>query len=70
MKIIKKYKNKDGLELNLKYKNEESKLIKEVITEAINMCDKYNLLNKPSIIFALRNVKEFLQINFNLEEDE
>ena len=48
-----------------KYKNKE---IKEVIAEAVKISSDYNFWDKHSMRFALRNVKDFLIENFDLEE--
>ena len=52
-----KYKNKNGISLNYTSNDIHTNLVKEVITEAINMLDKDRHYD----------CKEFLKENFNLE---
>ena len=71
---MKKYKNKDGIELNFGSMTEESKkgsgvdLIQEVVGEAIKMCKQYNMWEKTSCQIALYKVSQFLKVNFDLED--
>jgi hypothetical protein len=63
-----KYKNKDGIELSFTGKDEFTKLVKEVVSKAVGMCDEYNKWDKNSSEMALDKIKKFLKENFNLEE--
>ena len=65
-----KYKNKDGIELNYTQRNDvHTDLVKEVVGEAVRICDDCNWYNKTSVTFALNKVKKFLIENFNLEDE-
>ena len=65
-----KYKNKDGIELNYTQRNDvHTDLVKEVVSEAVRICDDCNWYNKTSVTFALNKVKKFLIENFNLEDE-
>ena len=63
-----KYKNKDGIELNYIGDDVHTKLVKEVISEAVKLASEYNWHDEISMRFALDNVKKFLVENFDLEE--
>ena len=69
-----KYKNEDGIELNLGSMTESGKigsgmdLVEEIIKEAVKMCSEYNWHDETSMRFALGNVKDFLIENFDLEK--
>tara|TARA_Y100000593_G_C4308336_1_gene336975 strand:+ start:957 stop:1154 length:198 start_codon:yes stop_codon:yes gene_type:complete len=63
-----KYKNKDGIELSYTGDDTHTRLVKEVISEAIKLCDQYNWHDEISMRFALSNVKKFLKTNFNIED--
>ena len=54
-----KYKNKDGIELNYTGNDVHTKLVKEVISEAITILDKR----------FYPKCKEFLKENFNIEDN-
>ena len=41
---------------------------KELIKEAIKISKQYNMWDKVSCQVALHNVREFLKVNFDLEE--
>ena len=45
-----------------------TKLVKEVVGEAIRMCGKFNMWDKASCQIALFNIKEFLKVNFDIED--
>tara|TARA_Y100001963_G_C6399055_1_gene273232 strand:- start:122 stop:319 length:198 start_codon:yes stop_codon:yes gene_type:complete len=62
-----KYKNKDGIELNYTGKDTHTKLVKEVVSEAVKICSEYDLSNKVSMRFALERTKYFLIENFDLD---
>jgi len=63
-----KYKNKDGISLNHTGGDVHSKLVREVIGEAVRLCSEYNWHDETSMRFALENTKNFLIENFNLEK--
>ena len=63
-----KYKNKNGIELNYTGDDDHTKLVKEVISEAIKLAGEYNWHDEISMRFALGNVKKFLIENFDLKE--
>ena len=63
-----KYKNKDGIELNYTSKDTHTKLVKEVVSEAIKLLTMYDRNCKISMNMAMGNCKKFLKENFNLEE--
>ena len=70
---MEKYKNKEGVELNFGSMTKEGKkgsgvdLIQEVVREAIKISNQYNMWDKASCQIALNNVRQFLKINFDLE---
>jgi len=56
-----KYKNEDGIELSYTGKDDATKLVKEVVSEAIRMTDEG----------VRRNIiTEFLKENFNIEDEK
>ena len=65
---MKKYKNKDGIELSYTGNDMHTKLVKEVVGEAIRMCGKFNMWDKASCQIALFNIKQFLKVNFDIED--
>ena len=65
---MKKYKNSDGISLNYVGRDSHSVLVREVVGEAIKLCEQYNWHDETSMRFALHNVKEFLATNFNIGE--
>ena len=67
-KIMKKYKNKDGIELSYTGDDVQTKLVKEVIGEAIKLCKQYNMWEKTSCQIALYKVSQFLKVNFDMED--
>ena len=66
---MKKYKNKEGIELSYKNKDVHTILVKEVISEAIKLLTTYNRNSKISMNMAISNTKEFLKTNFDLENN-
>ena len=61
-----KYKNEDGIELSYTGSDIHTLLVKEVIREAISILDfppSYKGCEK-----AMNKCKEFLTVNFNIEE--
>jgi len=65
-----KYKNKDGIELNYTGNDLQSKLTKEVVTEAINIFQGYNRFDARSAEWALSRGVNFLKENFDIEDKE
>ena len=65
--MMKKYKNKDGIELNYIGNDSHKVLVREVVGEAIKLCDRYNFNDEISMRFALSDVKNFLKINFDIK---
>jgi hypothetical protein len=63
-----KYKNKDGMEINYSGNDIQSKLTREVISEAVRLLSVYDGSSKTSMNMAIGNTKEFLKTNFNLNE--
>ena len=61
-----KYKNKDGIELSYTSNDIQSKLVKEVISEAIKILGMYDRSCKISMGMAMMNAKKFLKTNFNI----
>ena len=64
-----KYKNKQGIELNFTGDDVQSKLVREVISEAIQILGEYNRMDLRSCEFALHRGVNFLKENFDIEED-
>jgi hypothetical protein len=65
---MEKYKNKDGIELSYTGNDSHQVLVKEVIGEAIKLLDfppSYKGCEK-----SMNKCKEFLRVNFNIEENE
>ena len=63
-----KYKNIDGIELNYTGNDTHQKLVREVVSEAVKLCNECDWSNLVSMRFALQRTKNFLIENFNLEE--
>ena len=63
-----KYKNKQGIELNFTGNDMQSKLVKEVVEEAINIFQGYNKFDARSAEWALSRGINFLKENFNIKE--
>jgi len=70
-----KYKNKDGIELNIGGMSEVGRigsgadLTQEVVREAVKLCSEYNRWDKDSMGFALSRTRNFLIENFDLEDE-
>ena len=64
-----KYKNKDGIELNFTSNDIQSKLTKEVVSEAIKILTTYNRMDGRSVEYALHRGVNFLKENFDIEND-
>ena len=65
-----KYKNKDGIELNYNGNDMQTKLVKEVISEAIKILTTYNRMDGRSVEYALHRGVNFLKDNFDLRGDD
>ena len=66
-----KYKNKDGIELSYTNDNDTHQvLVKEVISEAINIFEGYNRFDARSAEWALSRGVNFLKENFDIEGGE
>jgi hypothetical protein len=65
-----KYKNKDGIELNYTSLRGDyhTKLVKEVVGEAVKLLSLYDRNCKISMNMAMGHCKKFLKENFDLEE--
>ena len=63
-----KYKNKDGIEINYSGNDVQSKLTREVISEAIKILTGYNKFDARSAEWALSRGVLFLKENFDLEK--
>ena len=61
-----KYKTKQGIELNFTGNDIQSKLVKEVVEEAINIFQGYNKFNARSAEWALSRGVNFLKENFDI----
>ena len=64
-----KYKNKDGIELSYKSDDVHTKLVKEVVSEAVKLCSEYDWSSEYSMRFALSRTRDFLIENFNLDKE-
>ena len=65
---MKKYKNKDGIELSYNGKDMHTELVREVVGEAIKILGMYDRSCKISMGMAMSNTKKFLRSNFDLEK--
>jgi len=66
-----KYKNKDGIELSYTNDNDiHQVLVKEVISEAINIFEGYNRFDARSAEWVLSRGVNFLKENFDIEDRE
>ena len=63
-----KYKNKQGIELNFTGDDMQSKLVREVMEEAINIFQGYNRFDARSAEWALSRGVNFLKENFDIED--
>ena len=63
-----KYKDKDGIELSYTGNDVQTKLVKEVIGEAIKILSVYNMNDKISMTWVIQNCKEFIKTNFDIED--
>ena len=69
-----KYKNKDGIQLNIGSMSKVGKigsgmdLVQEVVSEAVKILGMYDRNCKISMNMAMGNCKDFLKENFDLEK--
>ena len=63
-----KYKNKNGISLNHTGQDTHSKLVREVVREAVKILGMYDRNCKISMGMAMSNTRKFLRTNFDLEE--
>ena len=63
-----KYKNKQGIELNYTGNDSQSKLTREVVSEAINIFQGYNKFDARSAEWALSRGVNFLKENFDIPD--
>tara|TARA_Y100001963_G_C6465157_1_gene301963 strand:+ start:36 stop:317 length:282 start_codon:yes stop_codon:yes gene_type:complete len=70
-----KYKNKQGVELNIKDMTEVGRiggamdLVQEVVHEAIKILSSYNRFDARSAEWALHRGKTFLEENFDIDDE-
>ena len=64
-----KYKNKDGIELNYTSKDTHTKLVKEVVGEAIRILKSHSHFDSQSKSWAIDRGIGFLETNFDIEEE-
>jgi len=67
---VEKYKNQDGVELNYTGKDVHSKLVREVVKEALKILSTYRMDSPESMGWAIQECKEFLRVNFNLRRQK
>ena len=65
---MEKYKNKDGIELSFTGNDSTSVLVREVVEEAVKILSVYNPGDKISMSWVIQNCKQFLKVNFDLED--
>ena len=63
---MKKYKDKDGIELNYEGNDSHRVLVREVIEESIKILNMYDRNCKISMGMAMNNTKKFLRTNFSI----
>ena len=66
---MKKYKNKDGIELNYTSNDTHTKLVKEVIGEAIRILNSHNHFDSESKSWAISRCVGFLETNFDISTE-
>ena len=64
---MKKYKNKDGIELSYTGNDSHQVLVREVISEAMKILSMYDRNCKISMNMAMSNTKRFLKTNFDID---
>ena len=67
---MEKYKNQDGVELNYTGKDVHSKLVREVVMEAIRILSTYQMNSSQSMMWAMQRCEDFLRVNFNLRRQK
>ena len=67
---MEKYKNQDGISLNYTGKDVHSKLVREVVKEALKILSTYRMDSPESMGWAIQECKEFLRVNFNLRRQK
>tara|TARA_B100001250_G_scaffold405485_1_gene423019 strand:- start:713 stop:913 length:201 start_codon:yes stop_codon:yes gene_type:complete len=65
-----KYKNKDGIELQMVGDDSTKTLIREVVSEAIRILQSHNHFDSTSKTWAITRGVDFLEENFDLEENK
>ena len=65
-----KYKDKNGIELSYTGNDSHQLLVKEVISEVINMCEGCDKNNDMSMRIALGTIKDFLKVNFDIHGEK
>tara|TARA_Y100000401_G_C8182279_1_gene154623 strand:- start:65 stop:280 length:216 start_codon:yes stop_codon:yes gene_type:complete len=66
---MEKYTNQDGVQLNYTGKDIHSKLVREVVSEAIRILNTYQMSSSQSMMWAIQRCEAFLRVNFNVEVD-
>ena len=64
-----KYKNKNGIELNYSSKDVHTKLVKEVVGEAIRILKSHNYFDSKSKDWAIHKGISFLENNFDIKDN-
>jgi len=64
---MEKYMNQDGISLNYTGKDTHSKLVREVVSEAIRIMNTYQMNSSQSMVWAINECERFLRVNFNLD---
>ena len=67
---MKKYKNKDGVELNYTNNDTHTKLVKEVVSEAIRILNSHSMFDSQSKSWAIDRGINFLETNFDIDSQE
>ena len=63
---MEKYMNQEGISLNYTGKDIHSKLVREVVSEALKILSTYRMDSPQSMMWAMQECQEFLRVNFNL----
>jgi len=63
-----KYTNQEGIELNYQGSDSHKTLVREVVGEAVKILSTYRMDSPQSMGWAIQECKEFLRVNFDLEE--
>tara|TARA_B100000131_G_C17779320_1_gene476599 strand:+ start:370 stop:597 length:228 start_codon:yes stop_codon:yes gene_type:complete len=64
-----KYKNKDGIELQMVGDDSTKTLIREVVSEAIRILNSHNHFDSQSKSWAIDRCINFLETNFDIEDE-